>query len=202
MATAVNPLRVDGRSSAANVEVCGWGHPPLSNHHAVRSAASPGRRCTTTISNAVPRDRTPARVRSVPRGRTRASTALRHLPSMQHHHRRERGPFGFSRWGRGKKRLRRSERAQRSSRVSAISEGTPQPAGAPLPPPPHHPPPNTQSRARKSGASIDQCSICSMLWRRKVMPTGGAYGRHLSRHIRRHQCRHHRLVDLNGRESG
>ena len=34
MATAVNPLRVDGRSSAANVEVCGWGHPPMSHNHA------------------------------------------------------------------------------------------------------------------------------------------------------------------------
>jgi hypothetical protein len=33
MATAVNPLRVDGRRSAANVEVCGWGRPPGSHHH-------------------------------------------------------------------------------------------------------------------------------------------------------------------------
>ena len=33
MATAVKPLRLDGRSSAANVEVCGWGLPPVSHHH-------------------------------------------------------------------------------------------------------------------------------------------------------------------------
>jgi hypothetical protein len=38
MATAVKPLRLDGRSSAANVEVCGWGHPPRSHHQAASIA--------------------------------------------------------------------------------------------------------------------------------------------------------------------
>jgi len=42
MATAVNPLRVDGRRSAANVQVCGWGHPPLSHNHAVPMVAALG----------------------------------------------------------------------------------------------------------------------------------------------------------------
>jgi len=40
MATAVNPLRVDGRRSAANVQVCGWGHPPLSHYHDDRMVAA------------------------------------------------------------------------------------------------------------------------------------------------------------------
>jgi hypothetical protein len=35
MATAVNPLRVDGRRSAANVQVCGWGRPPVSHYRAI-----------------------------------------------------------------------------------------------------------------------------------------------------------------------
>ena len=42
MATAVNPLRVDGRRSAANVQVCGWGHPPISHYHDDRMVAMLG----------------------------------------------------------------------------------------------------------------------------------------------------------------
>jgi len=34
MVPAVKPLRLDGRHSAANVEVCGWGRPPITHHRA------------------------------------------------------------------------------------------------------------------------------------------------------------------------
>jgi len=62
MATAVNPLRVDGRRSAANVQVCGWGHPPVSHHQVVpfNDARSVG---DTRLTTRHPgrRDRTTAR---------------------------------------------------------------------------------------------------------------------------------------------
>src|SRR5689334_3491226 len=58
MATAVNPLRVDGRRSAANVEVCGWGRPPISYHLAVpdghgdrRALHDPAHQSGSTRSN-------------------------------------------------------------------------------------------------------------------------------------------------------
>ena len=44
MAPAVKPLRLDGRRSAANVQVCGWGRPPVWHHQAVPMVAAPGRR--------------------------------------------------------------------------------------------------------------------------------------------------------------
>jgi len=42
MATAVKPLRLDGRRSAANVQVCGWGRPPVSHYHADPMVAALG----------------------------------------------------------------------------------------------------------------------------------------------------------------
>ena len=51
MATAVKPLWLDGRSSAANVQVCGWGRPPISHYHTVSMVAALVRRCFITAPN-------------------------------------------------------------------------------------------------------------------------------------------------------
>jgi hypothetical protein len=54
MAPAVKPLRLDGRRTAANVEVCGWGRPPLSHHKARRqdmALGTSGARVGGIISN-------------------------------------------------------------------------------------------------------------------------------------------------------
>ena len=66
MATAVKPLRLDGRSSAANVEVCGWGRPPDHTHHGRSDRSAPARLGVTSLMTRppVPRARTTARVRS------------------------------------------------------------------------------------------------------------------------------------------
>ncbi len=151
MAAAVNPLRVDGRRSAANVQVCGWGHPPASHYQAAPIVAAPGRGCITTRSKFGSRRSNSSAGGSVPRTRTRAPTAgicrrrksagddrtrsRSAAPPQAERHAAasfpsaatgeaspavagvttdaKRGPFGFSRWGRGK---RFGEGASASSR--------------------------------------------------------------------------------------
>jgi hypothetical protein len=69
------PLRLDGRRSAANVQVCGWGRPLASHYRADPIVAAPGRRCITTRSKFGSRRSNSSAGGSMPRGRTRAPTA-------------------------------------------------------------------------------------------------------------------------------
>jgi len=267
MATAVKPLRLDGRSSAANVEVCGWGHPPrlapprgIGREHGARPAVLSSAvgirlpRARSWGARRVGRDfqrgsdrRIPAGIRSAPHGTAGATRAngsagklssaverghrrhngrartigqlccsiarkrvrylrrcrsagddsdacgrggsLRSLAShdtgrLWRHHGRERGPFGFSRWGRGKRlgEERAPARGLRDLRRRLILP----PPGAPRMRKATTTNQNNPRRGRKAGEGSGEGRGFLRLSGCAGVPTGDADGRHSSRHHRRH----------------
>ena len=120
--------------------------------------------------------------------------ALHVTGRLWYHHRHERGPFGFSRWGRGQ---RFGERA--SCAASSRSPRSPQeipsfpPAGAPRMRKANNNQPNISRRGRKGGGRGTESQGFLRLSGREPVPTGCADGRHSSRHHCRHifrGCRH------------